>query len=110
MGMFTSINTAASGLTVQRLRQDVIAMWKADKANVAVIWPENSPLASEQAVGLSTGHPDEEVGNTLFHHSFYIVIQRDDVRLLAQFQRISHLLGRHRHHHTRSPARGTGRA
>jgi hypothetical protein len=54
-------------------------LWKADRANVAVIWPENNPLSSEQAVGLSTGHPDEEVGNTLFHHSFYVVFQRANI-------------------------------
>jgi hypothetical protein len=54
-------------------------LWKADKANVAVIWPDNNPLPSEQAVGLSTGHPDEDVGNTLFHHSFYVVFQRTNV-------------------------------
>jgi hypothetical protein len=54
-------------------------LWKADKASVAVIWPDNDPLPSEQAVGLSTGHPDEEVGNTLFHHSFYVVFQRTNI-------------------------------
>jgi hypothetical protein len=51
-------------------------LWKADKARVAVFWPDDSPIPSEQAIGLSTGHPDEEMGNTLFHHSFYVVFQR----------------------------------
>jgi hypothetical protein len=51
-------------------------LFKADKATVAVLWPEQDPLPSEQAFGLSTAHPDEEVGNTLFHHSFYVVFQR----------------------------------
>jgi hypothetical protein len=55
-------------------------LWKADKANVTVIWPEDNPLPSEQAVDLSTGHPDEEVGNTLFHHSFYVVFQRTNIQ------------------------------
>jgi len=55
-------------------------LWKADKANVAVIWPEDNPLPSEQVVGVSTGHPDEEVGNTLFHHSFYVVFQRTNIQ------------------------------
>jgi hypothetical protein len=54
-------------------------LWKADKAAVAVIWPDDAPLSSEQVVGLSTGHPDEEVGNTLFHHSFYVVFQRTNI-------------------------------
>jgi hypothetical protein len=54
-------------------------LWKADKARVAVFWPDDNPLPSEQAMGLSTGHPDEEMGNTLFHHSFYVVFQRTNI-------------------------------
>lgn len=54
-------------------------MWKTDKATVSVVWPEDSPLPSEQVMGLSTGHLDEEVGNTLFHHSFYVVFQRTNI-------------------------------
>ena len=51
-------------------------LWKADRATVAVVWPDTLALPSEQVVGLSSAHPDEQVGNTLFHHSFYIVFQR----------------------------------
>jgi hypothetical protein len=54
-------------------------LWKADKATVAVAWPDDGPLPSEQVTGLSTGYPDEEVGNTLFHHSFYVVFQRTNI-------------------------------
>ncbi len=54
-------------------------LWKADKATVAVAWPDDGPLTSEQVTGLSTGHPDEEVGNTLFHHSFYVVFQQANI-------------------------------
>lgn len=54
-------------------------LWKADKATVAVAWPDQGSLPSEQVTGLSTGHPDEEVGNTLFHHSFYVVFQRTNI-------------------------------
>jgi hypothetical protein len=54
-------------------------LWKADKAIVGVLWPDDNPLPSEQVVGLSTGHPDEEMGNTLFHHSFYVVFQRTNI-------------------------------
>jgi hypothetical protein len=54
-------------------------LWKADKATVSVVWPAIEPLPSEKAVGLSSGHLDEEVGNTLFHHSFYVVFQRSDI-------------------------------
>ena len=53
-------------------------LWKADRATVAVVWPD-SPLPSEQVTGLSSAHPDEEVGNTLFHHSFYVVFQRTNI-------------------------------
>ncbi len=51
-------------------------LWKADRATVAITWPDTAPLPSEQIVGLSSAHPDEQVGNTLFHHSFYVVFQR----------------------------------
>ncbi len=51
-------------------------LFKADRATIAVVWPDASPLPSEQVLGLSSAHPDEEVGNTLFHHSFYVVLQR----------------------------------
>jgi hypothetical protein len=54
-------------------------LWKADKASVGVLWPQENPLASEQVIGLSTGHADEEVGNTLFHHSYYVVFQRTEI-------------------------------
>jgi len=54
-------------------------LWKADKATVAVVWPDDKALPSEQAIGLSSGHLDEEVGNTLFHHSFYVVFQRTNI-------------------------------
>jgi len=51
-------------------------LWKWDVAKVAVAWPDDGSLPSEQVVGLSTAHPDEEAGTTLFHHSFYVVFQR----------------------------------
>jgi hypothetical protein len=51
-------------------------LFKADRASVAVLWPDGQPLPSEQTLGLSSVHPDEEVGNTLFHHSYYVVFQR----------------------------------
>jgi hypothetical protein len=54
-------------------------LWKADKGTVVVAWPDDGPLPSEQVTGLSTGHPDEEVGNTLFHHSFYVVFQQTNI-------------------------------
>src|SRR5512136_2942809 len=41
-------------------------LFKADRATVAVVWPDAAAaLPSEQVVGLSSAHPDEQVGNTL---------------------------------------------
>jgi hypothetical protein len=54
-------------------------LWKADQATVYVVWPADDPLPSEEVLGLSSGHLDEEAGNTLFHHSFYVVFQRTDI-------------------------------
>ena len=51
-------------------------MFKNDVATVAVHWPAEAPLPSDKVVNLHTGHPDEEPGTTLFHHSFYMVFQK----------------------------------
>lgn len=44
-----------------------------DTLTLAVNW---DGLPSERVVGLHTRHPDENVGNTLGHHSYYVVWQR----------------------------------
>ena len=51
-------------------------MFKHDVATVAVHRPDETPLPSEKVINLHTGHPDEEPGNTLFHHSFFVVFQK----------------------------------
>ncbi len=51
-------------------------MWSTTMAAVAVSTPEDNPLPSESATGIRSSHPDEEVGNTWGHHSFYVVFQR----------------------------------
>ena len=54
-------------------------LWSSDRGDVSVVWPPEAPLPSERAIGISTAHPDEEAGNTLFHHSFYLVFQRTNI-------------------------------
>lgn len=51
-------------------------LWSSNLANVMVQWPADNPLPSEEVKGIRTTHPDEEVGNTWGHHSFYIVFQK----------------------------------
>ena len=48
MGMFTSINTAASGLTAQRLRQDVIANNVANATTTRT--PEGGPFRRSRVI------------------------------------------------------------
>ncbi|MCK4514755.1 MAG: flagellar basal body rod protein FlgC, partial [Spirochaetaceae bacterium] len=48
MGMFTSINTASSGLTAQRLRQDVIANNIANATTTRT--PEGGPFRRSRVV------------------------------------------------------------
>jgi len=48
-------------------------MWRGGRYSVSMVDPE---LPSEVVTGLHSGHPDEDSGNTLFHHSFYVVFQR----------------------------------
>src|SRR5262245_33761244 len=55
-------------------------LWSTSLANVSVQWPADNPLPSEEVRGIRTEHADEEVGNTLGHHSFYIVFQRTSIK------------------------------
>ncbi len=48
-------------------------MWKWQECSVEVIGLPGESLASDRVSGIHTGHPDEETGNTLFHHSFEVV-------------------------------------
>ena len=54
-------------------------LWSKTRASVAVTWPGDNPLPSETATGIRIDHPDEEVGNTWGHHSFYVVFQRTNI-------------------------------
>jgi hypothetical protein len=51
-------------------------MFKNDTYNVAVHGPDDAPLPSDRVINLHTRHADEEPGNTLFHHSFFVVFQQ----------------------------------
>lgn len=54
-----------------------IPLWKGEDVEVRVIGPGNDK--SDIVRGLNSGHPDEDCGNngnTLFHHSFYIVFKK----------------------------------
>ncbi|MGQ9503102.1 MAG: hypothetical protein ACUVSF_14005 [Anaerolineae bacterium] len=51
-----------------------IPMWP---GQIITLWVDTGAVvgASDQVSGLHTAHPDEEGGNTRFHHSFYVVFQ-----------------------------------
>ncbi|MGC8878882.1 MAG: hypothetical protein ACP5R2_06645 [Anaerolineae bacterium] len=44
---------------------------------VVTLWVDTGQLsgASDQVSGIHTAHPDEDTGNTRYHHSFYVVFQ-----------------------------------
>jgi hypothetical protein len=46
-------------------------LWKNQVVEIEVIG-----RPSDRVVGLHTGHPNEGSGNTLYHHSFYVVFKR----------------------------------
>lgn len=50
-----------------------IPLWKWQVVNAFVL---GEPMKSESILGVSTAHPDEPPGNTLFHHSFLCVWRR----------------------------------
>ncbi len=50
-------------------------MWSNTLGAVSVSYPANAPLPSESVSNIRSTHPDEEIGNTWGHHSFYVVFQ-----------------------------------
>jgi len=44
---------------------------------VVTLWVDTGQVigASDQVTGIHTAHPDEDTGNTRYHHSFYVVFQ-----------------------------------
>jgi hypothetical protein len=56
-------------------------MWSNTRATVSVAWPADNPLPSEKVGVLRSDHPDEAVGNTWGHHSFYVVFQLANILL-----------------------------
>ena len=49
-----------------------IPMWSGDVVSVKVA----DSLPSERVFNVKTAHPGNEAGNSLYHHSFYVVFQR----------------------------------
>ncbi len=49
-----------------------LPMWKWQVCAAEALGLPGRELPSDRVTGLHTGHPDEAVGNTLFHHSFSV--------------------------------------
>ena len=47
-------------------------LWKWQVVSVEALGLPGHDLPSDRVVGISTAHPDEAPGNTLFHHSFHV--------------------------------------
>jgi hypothetical protein len=54
-------------------------MWSNTRATVSISYPANNPLPSESVTGLRSDLPDEEIGTTWGHHSFYVVFQLTNI-------------------------------
>jgi hypothetical protein len=54
-------------------------MWSNTRATVSVSFPADSPLPSEAVSGLRSDLPDEEIGTTWGHHSWYLVFQLTNI-------------------------------
>lgn len=44
-----------------------------DKGATITLWVDDGVHGSDVVTGIYSDHADEGVGNTLFHHSFYVV-------------------------------------
>jgi hypothetical protein len=51
-------------------------LWKWQVAATQAMGVPGQELPADRVTGLSTAHPDEAPGNTLFHHSFHVVYYR----------------------------------
>jgi len=57
-------------------------MWKHQVCDAIALGLPGEELFSDRVTGMHTGHPDEAVGNTLFHHSFsvtFLKVRNPDV-------------------------------
>ncbi len=57
-------------------------MWKWQVCDAIALGLPGQELVSDRVTGMHTGHPDEAVGNTLFHHSFsvtFLKVRNPDV-------------------------------
>jgi len=59
-----------------------LPMWKWQVCDAIALGLPGEELISDRVTGMHTGHPDEAVGNTLFHHSFsvtFLKVRNPDV-------------------------------
>jgi hypothetical protein len=59
-----------------------LPMWRWQVCDVVTLGLPSGELASDRVTGMHTGHPDEGIGNTLFHHSFsvtFLKVRNPDV-------------------------------
>jgi hypothetical protein len=59
-----------------------LPLWKGQVCDAIALGLPGEELASDRVTGMHTGHPDETVGNTLFHHSFgvtFLKVRNPDV-------------------------------
>ena len=57
-------------------------MWKWQVCDAIGLGLPGEELVSDRVTGMHTGHPDEAIGNTLFHHSFsvtFLKVRNPDV-------------------------------
>jgi hypothetical protein len=59
-----------------------LPLWKGQVCDAIALGLPGGELASDRVTNMHTGHPDEAVGNTLFHHSFgvtFLKVRNPDV-------------------------------
>ena len=59
-----------------------LPMWKYQVCDAIALGLPGEELVSDRVTGMHTGHPDEAVGNTLFHHAFsvtFLKVRNPDV-------------------------------
>jgi hypothetical protein len=59
-----------------------LPLWKGQVCDAIALGLPGEELASDRVTDMHTGHPDEAVGNTLFHHSFsvtFLKVRNPDV-------------------------------
>ncbi len=63
-------------------------MWKWQVCTAYVLGLSGRELPADQVTGMHTGHPDEAIGNTLFHHSFGLTFVKSRAPDVSQIQSV----------------------